>query len=186
MRLPFRRFGKSDSGLAAVEFAFLAPVMIAMFFGMVELSQGLSARADVNNVASTTADLVAQASAVSSTDMQNVFAASSAILYPNSLTDSKGKPILKIVVTSVVDSGSTTSGKVAWSQSSTGAAADARATGSSVTVPTGLIASGGSVILTEVSYIYSSATSQTITGPITMTSTFYAKPRRVQQIAGPA
>ena len=42
------RWRRSESGLAAVEFAFLAPVMIALFFGMVELSLGLTARADVN------------------------------------------------------------------------------------------------------------------------------------------
>jgi Flp pilus assembly protein TadG len=185
MRLPFARFQKSQSGLAAVEFAFLLPVMITLFFGIVEVSQGLSARADVNNVASTTADLVAQESAVSSTDISNVFAAASAILYPNSLTDKSGKSILTVVISSVVDTGSTSSGKVAWSAASTGKSADAHSTGSTMSLPTGLMTSGGSVIVTEVTYVYTSATSQSITGPITMTSTFYTKPRRVQQIAGP-
>lgn len=186
MRAMLTRFRRADSGLAAVEFAFILPVMITLFFGVVEVSQGLSARADVNNVASTTADLVAQASSVSSSDLTNIFAASSAILYPNPLTDKKGNALLKIVISSVVDTGSATSGKVAWSASSTGKSADAHSTGSTIPLSAGLMTAGGSVIVTEVSYTYSSATSQSITGAINMTGNFYTKPRRVQQIAGPS
>lgn len=176
MRRVLGKFRKSDSGLAAVEFAFLLPVMITLFFGIVEVSLGLSCRADVNSVASTTADLVAQASSVSNADMTNVFNASSAILYPNNTSST----VLKIVVTSVIDTGSTSSGKVDWSTSSTGSGA--RASGSTVSLPSGLMTSGGSVILSEVTYTYTSPTTQVITGPISMTNSFYTKPRRVAQI----
>ncbi len=51
-----------------------------------------------------------------------------------------------------------------------------------MTVPSGLIPTGGSVILTEVTYTYTSPTTKLITGPITMTDTFYSRPRRVAQI----
>lgn len=175
-----RRFRKDHGGLAAVEFAFLLPVLLTLFFGVVEVSAGLGARADVNNVASTSADLVAQASNISNADMQNVFAAASAILYPNPVTSGSGAALLKIVVTSLVDTGSTTSGKVAWSDSSTGSGA--RAVGGTVTLPSGLMTSGGSVVMAEVTYTYGSPTSKMISGSITMTQTFYTKPRRVSAI----
>ena len=45
------RFRKAKDGLAAVEFALLLPVMITLFFGVVEVSLALMCRADVTNVA---------------------------------------------------------------------------------------------------------------------------------------
>lgn len=162
------RMWRSKDGLAAVEFALLAPVMLLMFFGTVELSAALDCRARVNNVASTAADLVAQETSVSSSDMANVFAALNSIIYPYSTTPAR------IVISSLTYNTSTT-GKVAWSDAQN---ATARTVGSSVTVPTGLMSSGGSVILAEITYTYSSPTTQFLTSAITMTNTFYAHPRR--------
>ena len=55
--------------------------------------------------------------------------------------------------------------------------------GATVTVPSGLITSGGSVILAEINYGYGSPTAKLITGTVTMSDTFYARPRRVAQVA---
>ena len=115
------RMWRSKDGLAAVEFALLAPVMLLMFFGTVELSAALDCRARVNNVASTAADLVAQETSVSSSDMANVFAALNSIIYPYSTTPAK------IVISSLTYNTSTT-GKVAWSDAQN---ATARTVGSS-------------------------------------------------------
>ncbi len=59
-----------ERGLAAVEFALLLPVMITMFFGVVELSLALLCRADVSIMASTAADLIAQESTTQTSDHQ--------------------------------------------------------------------------------------------------------------------
>jgi len=82
MRRHVLSFFKRCDGAIAVEFAFVAPVMVAMFFGVTELAQALGARGDVTNLASTGADLIAQESSVTTTDMTNVFAALSDMLYP--------------------------------------------------------------------------------------------------------
>ena len=159
---------KARDGAAAIEFALLAPVMILMFFAVVELSAAVDCRTRVNNVASTAADLVAQETIVSSSDMTNVFAALNAIIYPFS------SGAAKIVITSVVDNGSG-GGKVAWSDAQNGTP---RTVGSAVTVPTGLITTGGSVILAEITYSYVSPSTQFLTGTVTMSNSFYAHPRR--------
>jgi Flp pilus assembly protein TadG len=175
-----RRFVRAERGLAAVEFAFLLPVMITMFFGVVELSMAVNCRAAVTNVASTTADLTAQATTISTSDMSNVFNAASAVLYPYDTGSAR------ITVTSInYDAGtkSLTSGKVAWSCSRNGTA---RAKNDTVTLPAGLMTASGSVIMSEITYTYASPTTKIITGPMTMTNTFYAKPRRVAQITGPS
>jgi Flp pilus assembly protein TadG len=165
-----RRFARSENGLAAVEFAFVAPIMVVMFFGAIELSQGVDCRARVTDVAATASDLVAQETTVSTTDMSNVFSALNSIMYPFP------PGAMRIVISSLVDDGHG-NGKVAWSdqQNST-----ARSVGSIVTLPAGLITagSGSSVIMSEVTYSYTSATTVVIGSPISMTYTFYSKPRR--------
>ena len=173
------RFGRARGGMAAVEFAFLLPVMLVMFFGVVEVSMALACRADVTNVASTTADLTAQASSLSTSDVSNVFNAAGAILYPYDASAAR------ITVTSLnydTTSKSLTSGVVAWSCANTGSG---RGKNSVVTLPAGLMTVNGSVIMAEVTYTYTSPTTKVITGPMPMTNTFYTKPRRVAQITGP-
>jgi Flp pilus assembly protein TadG len=191
----FSRFRRNRDGLAAVEFALILPLMITLFFGVVEVSLALACRADVTNVASTVTDLVAQESAVTPQDMTNVFNAATMILYPNTINSAT------ITVYSIIDNGGA-SGKVAWSCVKTGAA---NATTGPTTVPAGtnggqIIADAnldpktgqptyggtGSVILTNITYNYSSPTSKIITGPVTMQNNFMTKPRTSAQVTKPS
>ena len=94
-------------GAIAVEFAFVAPVMIGMFFGLTELALALGVHADVINLSSVGSDLVAQESTITTSDMTNVFSALSAMLYPYSTTPAQ------ITISSVIDNNTATSGKVA-------------------------------------------------------------------------
>jgi Flp pilus assembly protein TadG len=164
----------AKSGLAAIEFALLSPVLIALFFGTVELCSALTCHQKVTSLASTAADLVAQESEVTDADMTNIFAALNSIIYPYPSTGAK------ITISSIISNGSG-GWKVAWSDAQNGTA---RAVGSSVTVPTGLVTSGDSVIYAEITYAYGSATSTYITGgTLNMTDTFWARPRKVAQIS---
>lgn len=165
-----RRLGSSRDGVVAVEFALVAPVMILMFFGTIELTEAVNCKARVERAASTSADLVAQSTAVANADMTNIFNAANSIIFPFPSAPAR------IVISSIIDDGHG-GAKVAWSNAQN---ATPRAAGSAVTVPSGLIVSGsgGSVILAEISYDYSSPTLVVLTGTITMTSSFYSKPRR--------
>ena len=190
MRALFARFRRTgalakaraanEDGLAAVEFALLLPVMITLFFGVVEVSLALACRADVTNVASTAADLVAQESSLTTTDMSNVWSALNAILYPYDTS------VSKVTLSSInydTTTSSLTSGKVAWSCTKNGTA---RTTGATVPLPAGLMTANGSVIMSEITYNYTSPTTKIVTGTKVMTNTFYTKPRRVAQITGPS
>jgi Flp pilus assembly protein TadG len=166
---------RAKDGLAAVEFAILAPVLVAMFLGSIELTAALACKQKVTGMASTAADLIAQEKAVASADLSNVYSAINSIVYPFSSTG------LKIVITSIVDNGSG-GGKVAWSCAQN---ATPRTVNSAVTVPTGVITTGGSVILAEVTYPYSSGIAKYLASSTNMTSSFYARPRRSTTISGP-
>lgn len=163
-----RRAWNAKGGLAAVEFALLAPIMIAFFMGGIELTDALACKQKVTGMAATAADLVAQETNVTNADIGNVFSAINSIVYPYPTTG------LKIVVTSLTYVDATT-GKVAWSDAQN---TTARAVNTTVTVPTGVLASGGSIILTEVTYPYTSHVAKYLASSTNMTSTFYARPRR--------
>lgn len=165
-------FLRNNKGVAAVEFAFIAPIMITTYFGSSELCNILLADRKVTNISAAATDLVAQALQISDAEMTDIFQASSAIMEPYPLTS------LEIIVSSVVMQidGDI---EVAWSDAfQTGA----RTPGSAFTMPDGLIEPGGSVIVTEVRYSYSSPFGEFLTHGITVEDIFFQRPRRVMQI----
>lgn len=159
-------FLRDGRGMVAVEFALIVPVMITIYFGTIETTNAMTAARRVTNVAQTAADLTAQASSVSTSDLNDIFAASTAILTPFPTST------VKITITSVV-ANSGNSPTVAWSKTYNGGTAR-----SSVTLPPGLTTAGSSVIMVEVVYSYASPVAEFITGPIVMRETAYLKPRR--------
>tara|TARA_R110002110_G_scaffold338508_2_gene548963 strand:+ start:5533 stop:6153 length:621 start_codon:yes stop_codon:yes gene_type:complete len=169
------RYLSDASGMVAVELALLIPVMLTLYFGTIETTNAMTAARRVTNVASTAADLTAQAASVDASDINDIFSASTAILAPFPTN------VVKITITSVVASSSNASStKVSWSKSYGGASA--RSVNSSVTLPTGLTTAGSSVIMVEVAYTYSSPIATFITGPIVMSEIAYLKPRRSTEV----
>jgi Flp pilus assembly protein TadG len=190
-RLSFRRWRKAaanEDGIAAVEFAMLLPFMITLFFGVVETSLALLCRADVSIMASTAADLISQADTLATADVSNVYSAAGAVLYPY-YDGTNAKPTIRI--TSVIwdtTGKSTTVGKVAWTCTQSGSGTltpTSRAAADTFTLPQALLATGGSVIVSEIAYSYASPTTQVVAGSINFTNNFYTKPRRVLQIPSP-
>jgi len=167
-----RKFRRDRSGLAAIEFAMLAPVLVAMFLGSVEVCDALNCQQKVTGMASTAADLVAQETIMKNADISNVFSAMNAIVYPYPTSS------LQITITSLVDNGKG-GGTVQWSDAQN---ATARAVGATVAVPSGVITAGGTVILCEVSYPYTSPVTDYITGTAIMSQVFYERPRRTSAI----
>lgn len=174
-----RRFAKARDGLAALEFALIAPIMIVIFFGSVELSSALDCNTRVARVSFTIADLVAQSTTVSTSDTTNIFNCANAILYPFSSSSAQ------MIVTSITYD---TTGKstVAWS--------DAYNTSKRTSVPSSFTSSlmlkdssgniiAGSVIYSEVSYSFSSPLKYFLGSTTTLTSSFFTKPRRSTSVA---
>src|SRR4051794_29989395 len=72
------------SGVAATEFVMIVPLMLTMFFGVVEFSSGVAVDRKVTLVARTLSDLTSQSTSVTDTDLSNFFAASVGIFAPYS------------------------------------------------------------------------------------------------------
>src|SRR5665647_3572895 len=74
-------------GIAATEFAVIVPIMLVMFFGVVEFSSGVAVDRKVTLVARTLSDLTSRAQGpIDDTYLTNVFTASISILTPYSPT----------------------------------------------------------------------------------------------------
>ena len=165
---------RHTGGMAATEFALIAPLMLTLYFGVTEVADGLTANTKAASVAATAADLAAQNDKLCNAEMTDIFAALNAIMFPYPTANTR------IVITSLIDAGNNQI-KVAWSDAQNGTP---RTVSSFVTIPTGLVTSGsgGSVILAEVTYNYTSPAGQLIYGTVPMNDTFYGHPRRVAQV----
>jgi hypothetical protein len=94
MRLAALRFFNDARGIAATEFAMIVPIMLAMFFGTVEVSSGVAVDRKVTLDARTLADLISQSppalpaatyATIKDADLQNVFTSAIPIMKPYDL-----------------------------------------------------------------------------------------------------
>ncbi len=175
LRMPqaFRRLARDRRGVSAVEFALLAPMMIGLYLGCVEISDGVSADRKVSLTAATLANLTAQVATISNSDMTNILTASSAIIAPYSASN------LKITV-SCLNIDSTGKVTVEWSDTKNGTA---RATNSVVTIPAALAVPNSHLIFSEVSYAYTPTVGYTITGTLSLSDQMFMTPRLSATVA---
>ena len=181
---------RNTSGMAATEFAVIVPVMLTMFFGLVEFSSGVAVDRKVTLVARTISDLTAQSTSMTSNDAKNFFAASSAILTPYSVV-----PVRPIISELYVNSSKVA--KVQWSVGATvalvnGAAvatllsAPPHAAGSVVTIPSALAVPGTYLIWTEVTYQYVPAVGYVMAkAGVPLKDVSFARPRQSQCVDYP-
>lgn len=78
-----RAFLREQSGIAAVEFAMIVPIMVAMYIGMVELTQALGHDRKAVLLARSLADITSQSMGISNGDMNTIFMAASATMAPH-------------------------------------------------------------------------------------------------------
>ena len=209
-RLPYAL--RDASGVAAVEFAFILPLLLLIYLGTNGLTQAISAARGTTVLTRTLADLVSQQPAnVPLTDAisQNIFAASTAELAPFSTT---GLKMTLSNVEFVANAAATASGgydaKTRWSVSFSGGTLRACAPNpykgpvltpvangtspSMTTMPVGLYAAGF-VIVADVAYVYAPtlglftwdmANGKASSSPIAfnMNRTEYMRPRQTDNI----
>ncbi len=83
-RTPGAALLRNTSGVAAVEFAMILPILLLMFFGTVEISNAVAVYRKVTLMAHTLSDLTSQSQEVQDSDLTNFFAASTGVMMPYS------------------------------------------------------------------------------------------------------
>jgi Flp pilus assembly protein TadG len=180
-----RSFRDATDGVAAIEFGFIVPIMLMLFLGCVELSQGVAASRRVSQVAGTAGDLTAQAPSATNpniTYVQNIMDVSSYLMAPYATSP------LKVTVRSIKSGATATATNEAWKCVYDGAnpaitctCPATPATPNPYVLPTGLLSANDGVVVSEVQYAYTPLVSLNffVKNPstITLTEKLYLKPR---------
>ena len=167
MQTFFKRLTRDDRGVSAVEFALLAPLMIGLYLGCAEISDGIGADRKVSLAAATLANLASEVTSISTSDMTNILNASAAIITPYSASHLKA-------TLSCIRIDSQGRATVAWSATLNGTA---RTVGASITIPSALAVPSSQLLFGEASYDYTPTVGYTITGTLTLSDKMYMAPR---------
>jgi Flp pilus assembly protein TadG len=174
-----RRFIRNSRAAAAVEFAFILPLLVLLYFGTVEAASLYTVDRRVATVASTMADLVSrQQSCITTDTLNSYFAAATGIMQPYATTT------LKQVVT-FMSVGSTGTVTLKWSRPyGTGATARTTTTmgtlGAATQINT-LARTKGWLVAAEIQYPYQPLYGIVIK-TVNLAHTEYYLPRYEQEI----
>jgi Flp pilus assembly protein TadG len=187
-----RRFLENKTGVSAIEFSLIAPLLIILFMGLGDLCTAVMTQLHVDHSAEGTADLTSEMRQLQQSDMANLFSAASNYMEPYS-----GAP-MNIRITNIYYDGNTSHayGQVYWSCGQ-GALPPYTAKQQFTTLPGSgkginyvlwvgnATAINTSVIVVEASYTFTSPTNYIIKGTTAMTSSAVLQPRASNYIGFP-
>lgn len=155
----------NKTGVSAVEFALISPVLVIMYFGVIETTQMMTADRRVSHTASVVGDLVAQDFNVNTAEVEEIFDASLLMFVPFDGS------LAKLRVSSVgMKDGEL---EVLWSQPRDMVPAQIE----DLDIPEALIDDGETLIVSEVRFKYDSALGYFYPHANWLSETFYLRPR---------
>jgi len=168
-----RPFGRDERGVAAVEAALLLPVVLIMLAMLVIWSEGFAIQRKVTQASRTITDIVTQSSVINQSDLDLDLGVSSAVMTPYSGSS------VTMVVSELQANAAGTVGTVIWSEPFQGTALTV---GSTLALPSNVVAANGYVILGQASYLYTPLNLWQTISPMTISDQIYMAPRISQQI----
>ncbi len=170
-----RQLKDDKSGVAALEMAFIFPVMLVLYFGLVDITNLLSANRRVTLTSSTIGDLVTQASGtVTEAELEGYFNAAAPIMDPLDTTQMG----LELFAYSLVGGAA----QLDWEQRKTGGTS-CGATPSATTEMVTLMQAGTGLVLARVCYTWQPLSSYVIgSDPVTVSDEMVLRPRQSSSI----
>jgi Flp pilus assembly protein TadG len=163
-----KRLIPDTRAVAAVEFAMLLPIMMTLYLGVVEVSQGFAISRKITLTARTVSDLASRVSTISGTEMTNILNASSTVMSPYPLAN------LKVVLTAAkIDANKAAT--VLWSDTLNGTV---KQKDTSVALDPALAVADTTLIMAEVEYAYKPTIGYVLTGTLNLKSKMYMRPRQ--------
>jgi Flp pilus assembly protein TadG len=180
-----RRFGASRQGMAMVEFGLMLPVLMVLFYGMVEVTRYILITQKVEKLAHSVADMTSQSQTTTLSALNQVMAAASDIMNPYSLS-SNGR----IIISSLYREPNTVNAKVNWRHEGGGtliATSQLGALGATPAMPGGFtFDERENVISAEVFYQFSPLLTNRFFGTKTIYRAAFYKPRFGALLSAPA
>ncbi len=164
-----RKIWHNKDGVAAIEFALIAPAMIALYIGLAEVSLLIAADRNVSHAASVTGDLATQEENLTTSEIEDIFNASLAVLGTD-FTDSQR---VSIDIRSFEMDGDGNLQEIGYAKLGSGITDKYDASETSAT----LLNQTSGLVVARVKYEYYSVSQSFVQTP-TLTETFMLKPRK--------
>lgn len=158
------------AGVAAMEFALVGPLLILIFFGVVESSDALARSRQVTLAVNTLTDLASQETNLLTSDADDLFAGVEQIV------DAGGAPMTIRLISVVNDADGDP--VVHWSRDNSGAEPYAKGSDFAGLPASTLIDPGASILVGEITYEYSSKLSKVVIPAIAFNGSATRWPRR--------
>jgi Flp pilus assembly protein TadG len=166
-----RRFAADRSAVAAIEFVLVAPIMLTLYIGGLQLADALTINRKVTHVSSTLGDLVTQAKSLTTGDVTKILDITAGIMTPYSAAP------LKIRISEIaIKNGAAT---VEWSQAKN---YTALTKGDPIAVPAALKIDGTYLVTAEIHYAYTPTIGYALTGTCDLHDSFFLRPRASDSI----
>ncbi len=167
-----KQFLADKRGIAAIEFALIAPIMVAFYLITVEFQDYFTVDRKLTALTSALGDVISQDDIVTNAEMSDVMTAIATMMTPYNTSALK----MRISQVDVDNSGKT---KVAWSDAKN---MSALPKGSSYALPAKLQVKNTSYVISESRFSYKSVIGYVLKNGITLDRIFYIQPRYVEKI----
>lgn len=169
-----RRFARENKGVAALEFAIIAPLlMVPLLLGSVDLIDVMGANKRAQNAAASLADVVARDTEISNAELSSLWRGLDVLMYPNVSSDME----IRISSVSIVNA---STARVIWSEGHGGMSG--RTPNSTVSLDSRMMVVGSSVIMVESVYKYDAPLGFLFQNRVRMSHTAYRRSRLVDPI----
>ncbi|WP_425410925.1 TadE/TadG family type IV pilus assembly protein [Hyphococcus sp.] len=173
-RTVIKKYAICGSGVAAMEFALIAPILIALFFGVIESSDAMARSRQVTLAVNTLVDLAAQETQIETAELDDLFDGVEQIM------ETGGAPaIIRLVSVGVDADGDPV---VQWSRDNAGDAPYAAGAPYEGLPASTLIDAGATILISEVNYTYTSKLTHFVIPSISFERSATRWPRRSLRI----
>lgn len=166
-----KRFRRDHRGVAAIEFALMAPFLVALYLGAIELMLAFQALTRMSHMATAMADMASQNRTISAAELDEIMRAGSVMAYPL-----PSGPLGQRISSIRRDANGAVS--VSWSRAS-------NYSGAAPQSPAGFLQPGESLIVADVSYDYPTAFALLLPTQLRFERHAYLRPRLTDAVAGP-
>jgi len=180
LRKTFGEWQDSKEGVAAIEFAFVAPAMLFMYFGLLEISMVVNADRKVSHATNVAGDLVTQSTTISQADMEDIMEATVAVM---GVTPSTASAVtIEISSYEMLDDGSNTRQRVGYAIAGNPISKGGPATFDPAAIGNRLISINSGAVVARANYVHTPITTKFVK-TMTLHETFMLKPRASQTVA---
>ena len=168
-----RAYLECKRGIAAIEFAFVAPIMIIFYFGMSEIALAITADRQISHTASVVGDLTTQVASVNQNEMESIMTA--ALMVIGAEADDRADVSIELNSYELNADGSTID-RIGYARMGPAISAGGPATFDPNSISDMISATSGAVVA-RVNFKYVPVTAKFVE-TVTLSETFVLKPRR--------